>query len=210
MKKVPGFLCLIVLSTLIGCSSSSEDQHSRNNSSENLTPEVPSSDIANIQHIHADFDPISFNENVKDADLVAEIEIQGLITEMEDPSPQSIFKTNVLNILSGDYGDSEMNLLQAGTSTVVFNEFPQFSEGDRYILFLQKTTETPNTDYFIRGAISGVYKVVDENTIIKIALPDESLEDIQLGQVQQSNDNEIEQQVLDKNLFEELVKKEGN
>ncbi len=51
-----------------------------------------------VQHIHADFDPISFEDNVKDADLVAELEIQELITEMEEPSPQSIFKANVLNI----------------------------------------------------------------------------------------------------------------
>ncbi|MED4128160.1 hypothetical protein [Shouchella miscanthi] len=100
-----------------------------------------------------------------------------------------------------------MNLLQAGTSNIVFNDFPQFSKGDRYILFLQKTTETPNTDYFIKGAISGVYRVDDENTITKIVLPDETLEDIELAQIQ--SDSEIEQQVLDKKLFEDLVEKEG-
>ena len=95
-----------------------------------------------------------------------------------------------------------IKIIQQGNQEVSINGNALFSKDEKYILFLKNVEEdsqySPDT-YWILGEETNMYKIIDNNTIKKMAMNDSLLNEIEI------KDNDQFTQLLDKQLFEEKV-----
>jgi len=143
-----------------------------------------------------------FEDAVRRADLIVEIIIQEHLEDITHPAPKTIFNAKVSSILSGKTDVKNIKIMQQGNQETSINGNTLFSKDEKYILFL-KSVETdsqysPDT-YWILGEETNIYKIIDHNTIKKMAMNDSLLEEIEI------KDNDQYSQLLDKQLFEEKV-----
>lgn len=129
----------------------------------------------------AEVESFYFEDAVNKADLIAQIEILDVLEEVDDPSPKTIFRANLVENVKGTSEKTEIFILQQGNSTHVFNDNLLFEQGDNYILFLAETTGLDiENSYYILGEETGMYKLTDQSTVVKIALRDEALDSIEI------------------------------
>lgn len=156
--------------------------------------------------IHAKLQTYNFEEAVNKADLIAEIEIEKYLEDIIEPSPKTLFDAKIINTFSGDTNLKNIMILQQGNKEYSFNENPLFKKGDKYILFLKKAVgdRFDGTDtYWLLSEETNIYSVINNNLIKKWALWDEELSSIEIKENSTNNNS----QLLDKNLFEEKMKK---
>src|SRR5690606_5103404 len=80
--------------------------------------------------------PFDFEEAVKDADLIAEVEIKRLIKEVkEEPIPYTVFATHIIQKIEGDDMRAEVTIRQNGDSEWRFNDNKMFKPGEKYVFF---------------------------------------------------------------------------
>lgn len=157
------------------------------------------------KNIEASLEVYSFEESVTLSDLIAEVVIVSKIKEIDEPSPKTLFEANVVNKLKGDTNQETIKVLQEGTSEWSFNGQEQFAEKEEYILFLKKATgkdyDGTNT-YWILGAETNTYKVIQDNRVKKIAKHEVELEAIEDKTLSSTNQG---LQVLDKEKFQNKI-----
>ena len=143
-----------------------------------------------------------FDDAVRRADLIVEVIIQEHLEDITTPAPKTIFNAKVSSILSGETDVKNIEIIQQGNQEVSINGNAIFSKKEKYILFLKSvgidSQYSPDT-YWILGEETNMYKIIDNNTIKKMALNDSLLNDIEI------KDNDQFTQLLDKQLFEEKV-----
>lgn len=175
------------------------------NESINASKKMEDTDISPKENIEAMIEAYSFEESVERSDLIAEVAIVSKIKEIDDPSPKTLFEAKVVNRLKGDTNQETIKVLQEGTSEWSFNGQEQFAEKEEYFLFLKKATgkdyDGTNT-YWILGAQTNTYKIIQDNKVQKNAKHEVELEDIEdkaLSSVEQ------DLQVLDKEKFQNKI-----
>lgn len=154
--------------------------------------------------IYTRLETFSFEESVNKADLVAEVVIGKNIDDISEPSPKTLFEANIINTFSGDPHQTNIQILQQGNKEYSFNSNKLFNEDEKYILVLKKAVEDryegTNT-YWILGEETNIYTIIGDNKIKKMSIEDEFLKEVEI------KDEDLESQLLDKNLFEEKIKK---
>ena len=162
-------------------------------------------EISPRENIEARIETYSFEESVNRSDLIAEVAIVSKIKEIDEPSPKTIFEANVVNKLKGDTNQETIKVLQEGTSEWSFNGQEQFAEKEEYIIFLKKATgkdyDGTNT-YWILGAETNTYKIIQDNRVKKIAKHEVELEAIEDKTLSTTNQG---LQVLDKEKFQNKI-----
>ncbi|WP_391203809.1 hypothetical protein [Psychrobacillus sp. L4] len=167
---------------------------------------VLESEIVKTSGIRGELQVYSFEEAVNKADLIAEIEIVKYLEDIKEPSPKTLFDAKIINTFSGNTSLRNIEILQQGNKEYSFNENPLFKKGEKYILFLKKAVgdRFDGTDtYWLLGEETNIYSVINNKIIKKWALWDEELTSIEI----EENNSNKNSQLLDKNLFEEKMKK---
>ena len=213
MKKIKLMsITLILVIILLACSAGIDE-------SGNKSPKETDNKTV-IKTISAEIEEYSFDEALSKVDLIAEVQIENIVKEIENPIEKTIFEVKVLNILLGNIDREYIKILQHGTREVAFNDNELFEVGEKYVLFLRETIEFPEADYWIQGEEGGIYKVVDNN-LVKLNGPYAELKDIQIGetldvmQMGEADENSSPeqlinngiQQILDKESYFELIRK---
>lgn len=169
----------------------------------------------NKSKIHAIIETHSFSEALEISDVVAKVKIIETVTELDEPSAKTIFHAEVTKKYKGEIGET-INVMQEGNSKVEFNGTRLFEPGEEYILTLMETTgiEIENT-YWILGAETGIYEVLDNDAVVKWAKSDAQLKNVEYENVNEklstylkntdTEETEKELQVLYKEKFEELI-----
>lgn len=166
--------------------------------------------------IHAMLETFEFEEAVAQADLVAQIEILDVLKEIDEPSPATIFRAAVKESLKGSSPTEEIFVMQQGNSDFTFNDNFLFKQGENYLLFLMETIDFDvENSYWILGEESGMYKLIDESTAVKLAFKDDSLKKIEISvennaSLSQKNTelsmNEREMQFVKQDELKNLIK----
>lgn len=161
--------------------------------------------------IYGKTEAFAFKDAIKNADLIAEIEITKHVEDLNEPSPKTLFEGELIKAFKNKKAPDKIKILQAGNQEYSYNEFSLFKPGEKYILFLKEAVGDgfDGTDtYWILGEETNIYSVLENNSVKKWSLKDENLSDIEIkdNNVRLKNENGNEQ-VLDKKLFEEKMKK---
>jgi len=130
----------------------------------------------------------SIDEAVKNADLIAEVEITGVVEELDDPLHKTIFSAVIGDAIKGDLSPgTAIHIMQQGNSKTSFNENPLFETKDKYVLVLKKAVGM-NSDhtYWILGEETGVFEELDDKTLVKWTLPDKKLKPAEVSVEQDS------------------------
>ncbi|GEN29815.1 hypothetical protein HNQ35_000483 [Cerasibacillus quisquiliarum] len=196
-------ILLLIISFLVGCSS--HEKTEMNPDYAGVGTEIPGGIDARIV-------PFDFEEAVKDADLIAEVEIKRLIKEVkEEPIPYTVFATHIIQKIEGDDMRAEVTIRQNGDSEWRFNDNKMFKPGEKYVFFLKKTAAS-ESDYWILGEETGMFQVASDDYLIKLS---DSLDEFASLEAHpndlQSNDKEIINdvtQILDKQSFINKIKGE--
>lgn len=190
-------LLLILIAILVACSSEIDES-----GTEALkgTDNVVVSSIAEIEYY-------TFDEAMNKVDLIAEVQINNVVGEIEVPIDKTIFEVEVINVLLGNVDQKYIKILQLGTEKVRFNDIDLFKIGEKYVLFLRETIDFPDADYWIQGEAGGVYKEVD-NKLVKLLGEDDELQDVQIVESSEIRKPQEyrDRQVLDKELFFRLIR----
>jgi|GEM_PF-1876814 len=107
-------------------------------------------------------------EAVNRSELIAEITIQDIDNEFDEPSPTTMYTAEVNKVLKGTEEEgSIIRVLQDGTQRVQMNGQQVVQPGERYVLMLMSAegTQTDST-YWILGGETGVYQVVGDQIIV--------------------------------------------
>lgn len=153
--------------------------------------------------IHPELRVYTFEEVVKKADLIAEIEITRKVEELNEPSPKTLFEARILEGYKASEELETIKVLQEGNSEWLFDNSEQFKENEKYILFLKTAVgeEFKGTDtYWILGAHANTYSVLNDDQIMKQALYDEDLALIQ-DTAKMMSLSSTEQQIFNKDVF---------
>src|SRR5699024_9997792 len=105
------------------------------------------------------------------------------VGERDKPSPKTTFNTQINQIIKGDIDLSGENILvdQQGNSEWIFNDNDLFKKEQQYILFLKKTIGTDESDYWIQGEETGVFKEVETGISVKLAYSADELETLDVS-----------------------------
>ncbi|WP_338778566.1 hypothetical protein [Metabacillus sp. FJAT-52054] len=146
------------------------------------------------------------------ADIVAEVEIRSVVSEMDEPGPKTVFSANVLDVLKGDENIKDINVLQQGNSRYEFNGNRMFKPGEKYILVLKKAPDLGETVYWIRGEETQIYEVQGDSDLLRWATPyEDELKDIEKEQIIKKSlmkgKDDKQYKLIDKRLFKEKIKK---
>ncbi|QNK57710.1 hypothetical protein [Paenibacillus sp. PAMC21692] len=173
--SLSGAVCLLI--ALVFVLGSQEEAKRELN--QNGIPDQASSTNKLKGNIRAELEVFNFDEAVTRADLIAKVQIERAIKEIDEPSPKTLYQASVLELLKGDEGlvNRTIDILQQGNSTWSFNNNTMFGQGDEYFLFLNKATVS-NT-YWILGEETGMYEVIDDGRIEKKSLYLDELTDIE-------------------------------
>lgn len=89
------------------------------------------SPIKKVGSIKAELEVFGFEESVHKADVIAKVRINKNIKEFNEPSPKTLYSTEVLEILKWDTSSKKdvINVLQQGNSEWSFNNNAMFIEG---------------------------------------------------------------------------------
>ena len=145
--------------------------------------------------INASLKALTFEESLKEADLIAKVKILKQVEQIDEPDAATIFKTNVVEVFNNSSNSpisvgSEINIMQQGNSKWVFNGNALFEDGEEIILFLKAAVGFDNT-YFIVSEEVNTYKFIDINGqeyIVKQAKQDKYLEEYEdKGQLKEIN-----------------------
>ena len=175
------------------------------NESSKASEKMGDVEISPRENIEASIETYSFEESVNRSDLIAEVVIVSKIKEIDEPSPKTLFEAQVVNKLKGDTNQQRIKVLQEGNSEWSLNGQEQFAEKEEYILFLIKATgkdyDGTNT-YWILGAQTNTYKIIQDNRVKKIAKHEVELEAIE-DKILSNVDQDL--QVLDKEKFQNKI-----
>ncbi|MBE1556557.1 hypothetical protein [Sporosarcina limicola] len=159
--------------------------------------------------IQAELIGFDFEDATVEADIIAEVTIKEKIEEVNDETgPYTVFSVVVNQVLNGTISEQEVTIKQEGDSEWTFNDNKMFESGEKYILFLKETVAS-KSDYWIIGEETGMFKIINDDTIVKLAAPIEEFKDIEIDGNNQStsmmaeldNDNEKSIQAIDLNKF---------
>ncbi|MFN7249840.1 MAG: hypothetical protein ACK4M9_03525 [Anaerobacillus sp.] len=169
--------------------------------------------IKPVGDISAKLQTYPFEEAIKVSELIAEIKIIEKVQELNEPSPKTIFKATMTEVLKNDSGlpTDSLHFMQQGNSDWTFNDNEMFQQGEKYILFLKHAKEIQEEHtYWILGEETGMYKIINDRYIAKLSERDEALadiEDIKLSDELKKSKNSKEIQVLQTEEFREKIKK---
>ena len=202
MKKIVG----IISACAIGITASSymyitSDLHGKASSSNEN--KVITQQVSPKGKVHTEINVYTFEEVVKKADLIAEVEIIKKVKELSEPSPKTVFEARILEGFKESKELETINVLQEGNSEWLYDDNEPFKENEKYILFLKTAVgeEFEGTDtYWILGAQTNTYSVLNEDKIMKNGLYDEELALIE-DTVKMRSLTDNDKQVLNKNLF---------
>lgn len=170
-----------------------------------------------IGSIDGEVEIFEFEEAVAESDLIAQIEILDVLKEVNEPSPKTIFRAILTESLKGSSQAKEIFVIQQGNSDYVFNDNPLFKQGENYLLFLMETEDFDIEDsYWILGEETGMYKLLDQSTAVKLSVKEEGLKKIEISDekivpfIEQKTEldmNEREMQVLKQDELKNLIEK---
>lgn len=167
-----------------------------------------------VKRIDASIEVFTFTESVNQADLIADITVIEKEGERDEPSPKTTYKVIVNNVLKGDKNliNKNISIDQQGNSEWVFNDNAFFEKEENYILILNKTVGTDVSDYWIQGEETGMYKIINDGTVVKLANSLKELNSIEDTSTSKKDFNDKvgykDFQVLDKELLIEKIKNE--
>lgn len=208
-KYILAGVSVAVFLTACGTDSSSPNDEVEDSNSEEVSKDNSSNEIVFFE---GEVEYFTFDEAVDQADLIAEVEIIEQIREKTDPLPQTFFKANILQDITGEKS-GEIIFTQVGIQGEEFNGVSVFEPGEKYVLFLRDNPDYEDVDYFIQGEELGMYKD-DGETLVRV-VPYEELENIEVATYHNfnSDDSSIEDnltQSVDKEKLLELVKEKRN
>ena len=203
MKKIVG----IISACAIGITASSymyitSDLHSEASSSDEN--KINTQQVLPKGTVHPEINVYTFEEVVKKADLIAEIEITKKVKELSEPSPKTLFEAKILEGYKESKELETIKILQAGNSEWIFDDHEPFKENEKYILFLKTAVgeEFEGTDtYWLLGANTNTYSVLNDNQIMKNALYDEELALIEDTVESRSLSDSTDIQFFNKDVF---------
>ncbi len=124
---------------------------------------------------HALIQTFAFDEAVQRADQVAEVQITGLLREINEPMEQTLLTAEVITSIKGNL-KGNIHILQDGNSRMQFNDFPLLQPEQTYILILKKAESVPEPNaYWILGSETGIFQTIEDNVTIKWAKGDSQL-----------------------------------
>lgn len=132
--------------------------------------------------IKAELSVYPFQEAVKEADSIVEVQIIKKLEEINEPSPKTLFEATAIENYKGENNEKMIQILQEGNSEWVYEDNNLFQANDKYILFLKKyegNEYDSDKTYWILGAQTNTYSVLNNNEIMKNAYYDEELSDIE-------------------------------
>src|SRR5699024_5681885 len=105
---------------------------------------------------------------------------------------------------------------QQGNSEWIFNDNDLFKKEQQYILFLKKTIGTDESDYWIQGEETGVFKEVETGISVKLAYSADELETLDVSstlngktiQTLENNPTFKDYQTVDKDHLIDRIKEE--
>ncbi|MFK3938027.1 hypothetical protein ACI2JA_11045 [Alkalihalobacillus sp. NPDC078783] len=152
--------------------------------------------------IEASLEWIPFTDSVKQADLIAEVEILDSETVFDNMC-KTKHSAKVVQTLVGE-SEEEITFLQSGSERMLFNQNQIFQEGDTYLLFLRQTTSGSMADYWVQGEELGTYHI--DGDVLKRKIEDEELTSIEPANHDDLLGPNI-RQVVDREAFNSLVEK---
>ncbi|MBK3496329.1 membrane lipoprotein lipid attachment site-containing protein [Viridibacillus sp. YIM B01967] len=173
--------------------------------------------------INAEIIPFDFKETTAEADLIAHLTIRNQVEEAKVVKgrsiPYTLFNAEVKEVYKGEVTTKEIVIKQEGDSEWVVNNSKLFEAGEEYILFLKKTAEIRG-DFWIIGAETGTFRVLDQDTVAKLLMPIAELKDIEVvaskrdpkvdSLIDELNDNGKEIQMINKDKLIGKIKAEEN
>lgn len=175
---ISGLLIFLVLVTTITFKSVRQDEEN--------TPAIPPAKIGTIKSSLQTYD---FNDAVAYADLIVKVQIKSVMKELHEPSPKTLFNAATIETYKQDENLSSnyIKILQAGNSSWLYEGSPQFNENDQYVLFLKKAVGMEESDiYWILGEETGMYEVLRNGKLKKVAKSDAELNNIEDKQFTQN------------------------
>ena len=104
MKKIKLMsITLILVIILLACSAGIDE-------SGNKSPKETDNKTV-IKTISAEIEEYSFDEALSKVDLIAEVQIENIVKEIENPIEKTIFEVKVLNILLGNIDREYIKIL---------------------------------------------------------------------------------------------------
>jgi|GEM_PF-2369416 len=178
---IPVLIIIMLLTSACQSSPPSPTTTSKGGSLRTLIfPALPTATLeATKCNSKADMVVLPFEEAIEEADFVAKLSIDHVIKELVYPSHKTLFQASVITVVKGDKDLTTVHVLQAGNSKCSFNENELFLPGEQYYLILNHATqvETENT-FYIQGEETGMYKIIEDGYIVKLAYRDSYLSDI--------------------------------
>ncbi|MBM0066827.1 hypothetical protein [Alkalicoccobacillus gibsonii] len=150
--------------------------------------------------IEASLEWIPFSDSVKQADLIAEVEILDSETVFENMC-KTKHSAKVVHTLVGE-SEEEITFLQSGSDKVLFNQNQIFQAGDTYLLFLRQTTSGSMADYWIYGEELGTYHI--DGDVLKRKIADDELASIEPVDHDELLEPDV-RQVVDREAYNSLV-----
>ena len=90
------------------------------------------------KEINASLEEYSFDESVEISDLIAEIEIIEKVSEIDEPSPKTLFNAKIIKVFKGELNSNKDNsivVMQQGNSEWIFNNNKLFEAGENMYYF---------------------------------------------------------------------------
>src|SRR5690606_31196339 len=116
--------------------------------------------------IEADMLVLPFEEAILEAYLVAKLNIEQALEELDSPTHKTLYEASVMQVVKGDKELTTIHVLQAGNSKCSFNDNPLFMPGEQYYLILNKASgNNPVERFYIQGEETGMYKVLEDGYI---------------------------------------------
>lgn len=139
------------------------------------------------KEINASLEEYSFDESVEISDLIAEIEIIEKVSEIDEPSPKTLFNAKIIKVFKGELNSNKDNsivVMQQGNSEWIFNNNKLFEAGEKYVLFLKKATGYDNTYWILCEEINTytIETIDNAKYIVKNSVKDARLKKIQVDE----------------------------
>jgi len=112
------------------------------------------------KHMTVELEDLGFEESIATADIIAEVKIESIIEEIDEPSAKTIFAAQSSKVYKNDADKLKaINIMQQGNSQWIFNNNEQFKTNEKIILFLKKAVGYEDT-YWIIGEELNYYKFI--------------------------------------------------
>ncbi|WP_430536634.1 hypothetical protein [Listeria rocourtiae] len=200
MKKLT--IIFLSFSILVACSKEPAKETSKSNNKLEAS-------------VHTSIEDVTYDQAIKEADLIAEVKIgklKEIVEGRDNIVAKSKFEGTIEKIYAGKKKTNDpVYILQEGKNGMEIENYPLFESGETYILMLMDSGD--GKTFWIKGQVNGTY-FVDGDTTLKFgdsesALPEkENTKTLDQAIIEKQEETANNSQVLDTEAFKMQLEKD--